>query len=180
MSNAAVRQGVLRVSRPRTFAGWVKLSAVALALLMLPFLWTYLPIQVGGATDYVVTDGTSMLPLFRADGVVLTRSLSHYEIGEVVAYHNRQLHTVVLHRIVGMDGARFILKGDNNNFRDSYHPSQQDLIGKEWKYLPGAGRFLRGVRNPYVFAAIAALLGLIAFSGVTPKSAHPEAVRHAS
>ena len=121
------------------------------------------PTAIGGPASYVVTDGTSMLPHFVADGLVVTRTQAQYSVGEVVAYHNRELQAVVMHRIVARDGSRFVFKGDNNEFRDHYHPTKAELVGKEWIYLPGAGRYLLWLRNPTTFAIIIGLIALLSF-----------------
>ncbi len=119
------------------------------------------PTGLGGRASYVITDGTSMLPNFRADGLVITHDEGSYSVGEVVAYHNRQLGAVVMHKIVGRDGNRYVFKGDNNDFRDSYHPTKAELVGKEWIYLPGLGRYLLILRDPWLFAVAVALVALV-------------------
>lgn len=127
----------------------------------------FLPVSFGGPASYVVTDGVSMLPRFKADGLVITRSESSYHVGEVVAYHNHQLGKVVMHRIVRMDGERYVFKGDNNDFADQYHAKRSDLVGKEWVYWPGGGRYLKMLRSPLTFAIVIAAITLLAF--LTPQ-----------
>lgn len=46
-------------------------------------------------------------------------SLVRYDVGDVVAYRNLQLDTVVLHRIVAREGERYVLQGDSNTWLDS-------------------------------------------------------------
>ena len=141
---------------------------------------TFMPIQLGGSADYVVTDGTSMLPHFKADGIVVTRAQDNYHVGDVVAYQNRQLHTVVMHRIVAINGSRYILRGDNNDFRDSYHPKANDLIGKEWVYWPSAGVLLRALRTPIIFGLLIALLGMFAGTALVPARLRESEADHAA
>ena len=103
-----------------------KLISGALVALVLGSLWFYFaPASVGGSTNWVVTDGISMEPRFHAGDLVLVRAQSDYRVGQIVAYHNKQLHTIVLHRIIGRAGSRYIFKGDNNNFVDFEHPAAQ-------------------------------------------------------
>jgi signal peptidase I len=154
----------VRAPRARRVAGW--LAAAALTALG----WFALaPTSIGGPTSYVLTSGTSMLPHFHAGGVVLTRAQSDYRVGEVVAYRNRQLHMVVMHRIVARVGDRYVFKGDNNNFRDSYHPTRADLIGREWLYWPSGARWVAVVREPVMFGLILAALGWFAGAGLIGK-----------
>lgn len=139
------------------------LRLLALVALGLAIWASFAPTAVGGRATYVVTDGVSMLPHFKADGLVVTRSESSYHVGEVVAYHNHQLHRVVMHRIVAMDGDRYVFKGDNNDFEDQYHATKSDLVGKEWIYWPGGGRYLNVLRGPLTFAIVIAAITLLAF-----------------
>jgi signal peptidase I len=126
-------------------------------------LWMlFAPTALGGPASYVVTDGTSMLPHFRSDGLVVARTRGSYDVGMVVAYHNAQLHTVVMHRIVARDGNRYVFKGDNNDFRDTYHAKRSDLIGQEWIYVPGAGRYLLWLRSPLLFGGLLFAITLLA------------------
>lgn len=104
-----------------------------------------------------------MLPRFVANGLVITRTEHEYPVGEVVAYYNKQLKAVVMHRIVARDGNRYVFKGDNNDFRDQYHPTKAELVGREWLYLPGAGSYLLWLRNPATFAIVIGLIALVSF-----------------
>lgn len=141
------------------------LSGIAISAFALGFWLLLGPVAIGGPASYVITDGISMLPNFHGDGLVITQRQDQYHVGEVVAYHNEQLHAVVMHRIVGRDGKRFVFKGDNNDFRDQYHPTKAELVGKEWVYWPGAGRYLLMLRDPWTFAVIIGGITMLAFAG---------------
>jgi signal peptidase I len=140
---------------------------VAAATLAIGWL-VFAPVAIGGPASYVVTDGTSMLPHFRANGLVLTRSEPTYHVGEVAAYHSHTLHAVVMHRIVGIDGDRYVFEGDNNDFRDSYRPTKSQIIGKEWLYVPHAGSALTFIRTPTTFAIVFGLLGIFGARAYLP------------
>jgi len=137
-------------------------GAAVLAVVVLGWIF-FAPLALGGRASYVVTDGISMLPKFHANGLVITQKESDYHVGEVVAYHNHDLRRVVMHRIVAMDGKRYVFKGDNNDFRDSYHAKRSDLVGKEWIYWPGGGVWLNRLRSPVTFALILAAVAFFAF-----------------
>ena len=148
--------------RPRPIK---KLIAGALVALVLGSLWfVFAPVSVGGSSTWVVTDGISMEPRFHAGDLVLVRAQSHYHVGEIVAYNNKQLHTIVLHRIVGRDGSRYIFKGDNNNFLDFEHPAQNQLIGALWLHFAGLGGTLESLHSPVLIGAMFALATLL-FAG---------------
>lgn len=139
--------------------------AAVLLLVLGAVWWGFAPAALGGPASYVITDGTSMLPRFKADGLVITRERSAYHVGEVVAYHNHELKRVVMHRIVAMDGDRYVFKGDNNDFVDQYHATKSDLVGAEWMYWPNGGRYIMKLRQPVAFAVIVGLLTLFAALG---------------
>jgi signal peptidase I len=140
-------------------------SSGLLALIALACVWFYFaPGTLGGSTTYVVTDGISMEPRFHTGDLALVRSQSHYEIGQIVAYHSDAFHTIVLHRIVGRTGNRYIFKGDNNNFRDFEHPARSQLIGSLWLHIPGAGARLHSFRSPLLIAILVGV-GTLLFAG---------------
>lgn len=111
--------------------------AAVLAIAAVVALW---PTSLGGATTYVTTHGTSMQPRFHAGDLVVVRASASYEPGDIVAYHSRLLDTVVLHRVVRIDGGRYTFKGDNNPWLDRDRPARADLIGTVWFAVPTAGR----------------------------------------
>lgn len=126
------------------------LAALAAGALM----W---PTAAGGNTDFVTTHGISMAPSFRTGDLAVVRATASYQVGDVVAYHSRQLRTVVLHRIVARDGAGFVFKGDNNTFLDPEHPVRSQLIGKLALRIPHGGSLLNHLTAPPA-------LGLLAFT----------------
>ncbi len=105
-----------------------------------------------------------MEPRFHTGDLAIVRSQSSYHVGEVVAYNNKMLHTIVLHRIIGRDGARYIFKGDNNNFVDFEHPAASQLIGALWLHIPGAGATLQSIRSPVLVGALVAV-GVLLLTG---------------
>jgi signal peptidase I len=134
-----------------------KFLATTLGIIVLGFLWFYLaPAPLGGSTTYVVTHGVSMEPHFHTGDLAIVRSQSSYHVGEVVAYHNKELHTIVLHRIIGRDGSRYIFKGDNNDFIDFEHPAASQLIGALWFHIPGVGATLQSIRSPALVGILVA------------------------
>jgi signal peptidase I len=137
-----------------------KLLATTLGIIVLGCLWFYFaPAQLGGTTTYVVTHGVSMEPRFHTGDLAIVRSQSSYHVGEIVAYHNKELHTIVLHRIIGRAGNRYIFKGDNNDFIDFEHPAASQLIGSLWLHVAGAGATMESIRSP-------ALVGILVGAGL--------------
>lgn len=126
--------------------------------------WVLLaPPTLGGRNTYVVTSGVSMLPHFHAGDLVILRRESTYRVGEVAAYQNHELGVVVMHRIVAIRDGRYVFKGDNNDFIDSYEPTKSQIVGAEWVHLPRIGRLLTGLRIPGVAAVFLILLWILSF-----------------
>jgi signal peptidase I len=142
-----------------------KLVSGGLGLIVLVCLWfAFAPVALGGSTTYVVTDGVSMEPRFHGGDLVAVRGQSSYRVGQIVAYHSKMFHTIVLHRIIARVGDRYVFKGDNNNFVDFEHPAASQLIGALWLHIPGAGSRLNSIRSPGLIAALA-VIGTLLFVG---------------
>lgn len=83
----------------------------------------------GGARLRIKARGGSMLPFFRDGDVTLVRPAAATEIGigDVICYETLA-GQLVLHRVIGRNGERFVTKGDALAFREVVDPSQ--LLGK--------------------------------------------------
>src|SRR5579875_1517807 len=139
----------MRPSRTRS------LFVTALLLALFGVGWYYLaPTQIGGSTRYVVTHGVSMKPLLHTGDLVLVRPADRYRVGQVVAYRSTVLHTVVLHRIIHIDGSHYVFKGDNNSFIDPTRPTRSQLIGRMWLLIPNGGVVLSWLHTPWVAAVL--------------------------
>jgi signal peptidase I len=141
--------------------------AIGACAALLIVAWYYLaPRQLGGATTYVTTAGTSMEPVLRSGDLVIVREdPDGYQVGDVVAYRNENVDQVVLHRIVAVDGPRFVLKGDANTWIDSYRPATTELLGEMSLRVPGLGGRIGAVRSPWGMSAIVSVAALATFGG---------------
>lgn len=139
-------------------------TMLALAAACVVLLW---PAQLGGKVSFLTTVGVSMRPDIREGDFALVRSDPPYRVGEVVAYRNAALRQIALHRIIErtQDG-RFRLKGDNNDFVDSYEPTQEEIVGRLWVLLPRVGSWLDWLRRPRDAALATALLSMLIGTGV--------------
>jgi signal peptidase I len=133
----------------------------ALLLALLGAAWVaFAPTRFGGQTAYVIVSGISMEPIFHRGDLAILRVEDDYAIGDVVTYRHPTIGPVI-HRIVKRDGDRFVFKGDNNSWIDEYHPTQDQLIGKLWIHLPGAGALVEQLRIPRNMAALVAAMGVM-------------------
>lgn len=156
---------LLRPSAMRVPKATTLLSSL-IALVAAAGAWFYLaPSALGGSTTYVVTDGVSMEPHFHGGDLVAVRSQSSYHVGEIVAYHNTMLHTIVLHRIVGRVGGAYLFKGDNNDFIDPDHPGRSQLVGALWLHIAGAGKIVESLRSPLAVGGLVGLATLLFCGG---------------
>jgi signal peptidase I len=136
-------------------------AATATGLLLLAGL------ALSGALSLITTHGVSMEPRFHTGDLAVVRETADPRVGDVVAYRSRQLRTVVLHRIVGRDGDRYVFKGDHNTWLDSERPSRGDLVGVLVLRIPGGGRAFGWLTQP---AAIAmAVFALLAGGGAASR-----------
>ncbi len=140
------------------------LIGASVALLIVGW-YLFAPSQLGGHAAYVTTTGTSMEPKLHEGDVVIVRSFSEYHVGDVVAYHNPDIGQVVLHRIVALDGDRFVMKGDNNTWLDSYRPAEGEILGGMAALVPGMGGPLGAVRTPWGMSAVVSMAALGVFGG---------------
>ena len=145
--------------RPHLLLRLVTSAAIALVVL----IGGLLPQQLGGRMSYVITNGSSMLPHFHAGDLVIVRREPTYRVGEVAAFHNQQLHVIVLHRIVAIRGNRYVFKGDNNSFVTTYEPTKSQIVGAEWLHVPGGGRIIIDLRTPVIAAFLLGALWLFSF-----------------
>lgn len=144
----------------------LKLLVSLVALAVVAAGWFFLaPRDLRGSTAYVVTSGASMQPRFHSGDLAVVRATNHYTVGDIVAYHSRSLHTIVLHRIVALDGKRYVLKGDANSFRDPEHPARSQLMGKLWLHLPKAGTAFAALGTPDTEIIFGGLAILLLFTG---------------
>jgi signal peptidase I len=141
--------------------------ATAVLLLLAIASWLVLaPTSLGGSASYVTTHGISMQPRLHGGDLAVLRAAGEYRVGDIVAYRSRTLRTVVMHRIIARDGARYVFKGDNNDFVDPDRPTRAQLLGRLWVRVPRAGRALGWLQQPVVAAAITGTLtALLLFAG---------------
>ena len=144
----------------KTFGRLVSFSLVVAWFVLLR------PVALGGPAAYEIVSGHSMEPLLHTGDLVITKGASTYAVGDLIAFHVPAGQTgagsVVIHRIVGGDGASgFVVKGDNKATPDTWQPKASDVIGRSWIALPGSGDVLLTLRRPIVVGALAA--GVFAF-----------------
>lgn len=145
-------------------------GAVLGAVLLVAW-WLAAPHSVGGPMSYLVVRGSSMVPTFGPDDLVVVRRDPPYEPGDVVAYRTPDSvdtsgggvsggdagRPIIVHRVVAVDGDRLVLRGDANDLDDALRPTPDDVLGRHVATLPGAGAVVGGRRGVVVAAAVVAV-----------------------
>lgn len=125
-------------------------------------LWFLTPSNLGGSTTYLVTRGTSMLPDHEPGTLVVTRTQDEYAVGDVIAFHREGPDGIVMHRIVGIDGDRFVTRGDNNAFDDAFRPTVSDVVGTPWIHVPEGDAVMTRLRSPLTQGVVFGVLAVLA------------------
>ena len=127
-------------------------------ILALAFVVVFAPTAVGGAASYVIVSGDSMTPTF-ADGDLVVVRRGDYAVGDIVAFDAGR--GLVIHRIVGGSNAGgFTMRGDNKAQPDLWHPTEDDVVGKQFILIPGAGKLVLKVNgSPALFGVMIGGLG---------------------
>ncbi len=117
------------------------------------------PRILGGPASYVLVSGKSMQPTYYTGDLVLMLRQAEYAEGEVIAYQVEGKN--VIHRIIGGSAEEgYRTQGDNNDFVDPWRPKPDEVLGRYWFHIPGAGRYLNMLRQP---RGLMALSGLAVF-----------------
>jgi signal peptidase I len=138
-------------------------SVVLFWMIALAAFWfSMAPIQLGGRYLYVIVTGNSMEPYLHDGDMVVVTPGDDYGIGDVVVYRHPKLGTVI-HRIISVEGNRYVIQGDHNDWIDSYQPSAAEIEGKLWFHVAYLGKVIEGFRSPIGAALLAGVIGLTIF-----------------
>lgn len=120
-------------------------------------IFSFLMVTQSGYLDssyraYVITSG-SMEPTVKTASVIVTRSQTNYNIGDIVTFKNGK--QVVTHRIDGVnENNTFSTKGDANEEADRGELESANIIGERFIVLPYAGYFVSFLKTPKGFVAL--------------------------
>ena len=153
------------------------------SLLVLTVLGLLFAVAVAlGQFSFVTTHGHSMTPVYHEGDLVIVDKAHDYRVGEIVAYRVEGQQIVLLHRIVGGDANGFVMKGDNNDSTDPFHPTPSQIIGRAALHIPHGGSWLAHLTSPFVLGMIA--FGLLATGGTVLQTRRrrrrSEMARHAN
>lgn len=122
-----------------------------------------LPMPFGIGTSVVLSG--SMEPALSVNDLVVVKRADIYEEGDVVIYQERQ--SLIIHRIVRIDGDSVITKGDANNTEDEPIKFSQ-IKGKLLFSIHAVGSVIRIVKSgPFAAVIIVGIILLLALSRET-------------
>ena len=117
-----------------------------------------MPFGIGSA---VVLSG-SMEPTLSVNDYVIVQAAESYEVGDIVVYQSGS--SLVIHRVVEIDGENIIARGDANNRNDAPVP-QIYIKGRMVCAIPAVGAVIRMVKSlPGTLILIAAAVLLLELS----------------
>jgi signal peptidase I len=123
-------------------------------------IWVaFAPARLGGQVAYVIVNGISMEPGYHLGDLTIMRKAARYQLGDIVTYRDAEMQAYVIHRIIQVEGDHYVLQGDNNSWIDAYRPTNDEIIGKLWIYIPKLGRLFKWLRSPLNLALTIGLLG---------------------
>ena len=141
------------------------LLAISLVLLWVAFA----PARLGGQVAYVIVNGISMEPGYHLGDLTIMRKADSYKVGDIVTYRDADMQAYVIHRIIRVEQDHYVLQGDNNSWIDAYRPTNEEIIGKLWIYIPKLGKIFKWLRSPLNMALTMGLLGGLLMASMTIK-----------
>jgi hypothetical protein len=159
-------------SRRRALCLGALLGATVVAGVGVTFL---APVQLGGRTTYVVAHGSSMAPALHDGDLAVVRPAGQYHIGDLVAVHSPEAAgSLVVHRLVGFEEDRIVLRADDETVPDRFQPTREALAGRVVVRIRSAGRWLSGL--PLALPLGVVVMGSLAACtsrGAAPRPARP-------
>ncbi len=135
------------------------LALILLAALVVATVAGYRPL-----VDY----SDSMRPAIRAGDLVITHAepATSIRVGEIVSFDDPDLNgKLVTHRVVGIHrlAARidFLTRGDANPVPESWSVARRGSVGTVADRIPGAGRAVAWMTDPWVRTAVLTLVALV-------------------
>jgi hypothetical protein len=135
------------------------------------------PVALGGPASYIVVHGSSMSGALAPGDLVVTTAQGAYSAGDPIVYRvpfGAGQGLLVVHRIIQADPAGYTMQGDANSYADPWRPKASDVVGRIVVTLPGFGRFLSSLANPFVLAAVWGFAALVLGLSFLPDPPKPK------
>jgi signal peptidase I len=153
------------------------LEAAVMIAVALTWFIAVRPVALGGPASYIVVRGYSMSGTLAPGDLVVTMAQGSYSVGDAIVYRTPMgagRGLLVVHRIVGADPSGYRMQGDANSYQDPWRPKISDVVGRVVATVPGLGRILALLTNPFVLAICWGLAALIMGLSFLPDSRGPQ------
>ena len=113
-----------------------------------------MPMPFGWGVSVILSG--SMEPALSVDDLVIVREQQKYEQNDIVVYQDG--NSLIIHRIISIDGDEAVTKGDANNVADD--PIKvSNIKGKALAHIPFAGKVVRFLKSPtgFILLVVAAV-----------------------
>ena len=113
----------------------------------------------------ITTTGSSMTPVLKPGGIVITRPIEPTEIklGDIITYRGRY-DTIFIHRVVEIiedDPLLFRTKGDAKEEPDPHLVHDYNIMGGVYLYIPIMGQVVQFMKTPIGLILSLLIPGLI-------------------
>ncbi len=117
--------------------------------------WLLWPSSLGGCTTLTIVSGHSMEPTYRTGDLVVSRC-GPVAIDDVIVYTPPDVGGArVIHRIVDGDAETgWVVRGDNNDFLDPWHPTEENILGSAVLHVPQLGRVAAVLLSPLTWVSL--------------------------
>jgi signal peptidase len=149
------------------------LETMATVVVALVWFVALRPVALGGPASYIVVHGYSMSGSLAPGDLAITFAQDSYSVGDAIVYHapmGAARGLLVVHRIVGADRSGYRMQGDANAYLDPWRPKAPDVVGRLVVTIPGFGRILASLANPFVLGIVWGLSALIISLSFLPDS----------
>ncbi len=134
-------------------------SNIIVLLLVIGWFFYLRPTALSGPASYIIVSGVSMEPTLIDGDLVILHKQPEYHVGDIVAFQTEKGN--VIHRIVDKEADNFIMQGDNKSHIDPWTPQEEDILGKVWLHISGAGNLITKFYEPLWLAALIAIICFI-------------------
>lgn len=138
----------------------VELATITLIAVAAWFLW---PASLGGGTQMIAVQGTSMQPTYRTGDMLVVRENETPEIGDILVFRIPADEpgggNLVVHRAIGRrDDGSIVTQGDNRDTPDPFHVTEREIVGTPVFVIPFAARAVGLLSTPFGLALIGGAL----------------------
>ncbi len=125
------------------------------------------PLVFGYGSAEILSD--SMYPTVQKGDVIVLKAQTDYAVDDIIVYKDGDGY--VTHRIVELDGGRYVTKGDSPQSDGVTKVSPEAVLGKVYAYVTDLGALMNYFKEPYGLLTLLAVGTLIIFLPTGKKTA---------